>query len=527
MNIIEIDSDVICKMLLSAYSLLDKSKDTINEMNVFPIPDGDTGTNMALTLKEAIDSIKEADKNMNSVAKCISNGALMGARGNSGVILSQLIRGFMNSIKNKEVLNAKDISYAMDEGLSTAYKAVLKPKEGTILTVAREITRASYVYKNGDDISDMLKELINKGDDVLKRTPDMLSVLKQAGVVDSGGMGLMIILKGALKGLENENAEDDLNTDKKVIKEVKAPVVYENDIKYMYCTEFIVDNSKGKNIKNELKKFGDSFIYVEGDGLIKVHIHTNNPDKVLGCALKLGEVLKVKIENMKQQHTALLEENSYKKYSILSIINGSGFEKIFKDLGTDMTINGGQTMNPSTQIIVDALNKIKAENIFVLPNNSNIIMAAEQAAEIIDRNVHVVQARTIPQGIMALIAFNGEADLNENIKNMDEACLKVKTGEITTASKNTNIDELQIKKGQIIALLDGKITLVTNTIYDAVTNLFDKFFKDEINYINIYYGKKFSKEVNDRIKHYLQKFNVEFEILEGGQDIYDYIVSVC
>lgn len=552
MNITYIDGFMLKKAFIGAANLLEKNKEEVNSLNVFPVPDGDTGTNMYLTLKSAVNQISKLDdyeESISRIALAASNGSLMGARGNSGVILSQLLRGFSNGVKGKEKLDTIAIANAFKMASDTAYKAVMKPTEGTILTVARE--SAEYALSISDTEKDILKfmeKVIKHANEVLDRTPEMLKVLKDAGVVDAGGKGLIFVLTGAYYAIANKEFVDMEETKKEMEKEVthETPFLKEldtSDIKYGYCTEFMINTNIDDydEFRNEISAFGDSLLVVGGEGLIKVHIHTNNPGIVLEKALNLGELSDIKIDNMRYQHRHILakendtevhveskNEKAYKKYSFISVSVGEGLDNIFKELNVDCIIPGGQTMNPSTEDILNAIEKVNGEYIIVLPNNGNIILAAEQARELSNKNVYVLPTKTIPEGISSLIAFDPELEVEENIENMKEAFKHVITGQVTYSVRDSEINNKKINKNDIIGISKGEVVSNGNNIEEVSFNLIKSIVNENSSLITIYYGNGIEEDEAERLADLIKSEYEDFdvEVLYGGQPLYYYIFSV-
>ncbi|HHV46197.1 MAG TPA: DAK2 domain-containing protein [Tissierellia bacterium] len=552
MNITYIDGFMLKKAFIGAANLLEKNKEEVNSLNVFPVPDGDTGTNMYLTLKSAVNQISKLDdyeESISRIALAASNGSLMGARGNSGVILSQLLRGFSNGVKGKEKLDTIAIANAFKMASDTAYKAVMKPTEGTILTVARE--SAEYALSISDTEKDILKfmeKVIKHANEVLDRTPEMLKVLKDAGVVDAGGKGLIFVLTGAYYAIANKEFVDMEETKKEMEKEVthETPFLKEldtSDIKYGYCTEFMINTNIDDYdaFRNEISAFGDSLLVVGGEGLIKVHIHTNNPGIVLEKALNLGELSDIKIDNMRYQHRHILakendtevhveskNEKAYKKYSFISVSVGEGLDNIFKELNVDCIIPGGQTMNPSTEDILNAIEKVNGEYIIVLPNNGNIILAAEQARELSNKNVYVLPTKTIPEGISSLIAFDPELEVEENIENMKEAFKHVITGQVTYSVRDSEINNKKINKNDIIGISKGEVVSNGNNIEEVSFNLIKSIVNENSSLITIYYGNGIEEDEAERLADLIKSEYEDFdvEVLYGGQPLYYYIFSV-
>lgn len=534
-----IDNIVFRKMLIGGAANLEKNKAVVDALNVFPVPDGDTGTNMNLTVQSAIVEIqKENENTIENLAKALAKGSLMGARGNSGVILSQLFRGFAKRLEGEREISIPVIAEAFKIAADTAYKAVMRPVEGTILTVARET--AEYAIAICDEQTDMdnfLKLLIERAKESLDNTPNLLPILKEAGVVDAGGKGLVFILEGAYaayNGVELEYEEPEVQV-KDTAQEIEA-FGSEDEITYMYCTEFMI-RSEDKTYDEFLPyivEMGDSIVCVGFDDIIKVHIHTNDPGKVLMRAVTFGELFNLKIENMKEQFRARksdVEENvkeDMKKYGFVSIGFGDGIETLFNDLNIDVFISGGQTMNPSTEDILAAVAKINAENIFILPNNSNIILAAEQAKHLSDKNLIVIPSKTIPQGISAMLGFDETQTAEDNEENMIEMLSSVKTGQVTHAVRNTTMNDLEIKEGEYIGLFDKQIETHGDDLSTQVMELVKKMVDDESSIVTLFYGEDVNQEDAEELSEQIQEF-AEFcdvEVVHGGQPIYYYIISV-
>lgn len=545
MKLLVIDGHKLKKFILAGADRLNKSKDKIDSLNVFPVPDGDTGTNMSLTVLAAAKEVSKVNSpNIHDVAKALSSGSLKGARGNSGVILSQLFRGFSKALEGKDTANINDIANAFNKGVETAYKAVMKPKEGTILTVSKGLSeKAIEMVSKTDNITEMIKEVLDYGNVILNKTINMLPELKQAGVVDAGGKGLLTILEGGFFGKDNYIELDmDLKESNITSKNIESV-----DIKYGYCTEFFINlHTPNSIIEDELKDFlntiGDSIVIASDDDFIKVHVHTDNPGTVLERALKLGTLDNIKIENMRIQHTNLIDFNvkkqdepqvinkDLKEYGFISVSSGEGLNSMFKDLGVDYIIEGGQTMNPSTEDILNAIENVNAKNIFILPNNKNIILAANQAKEICkEKNIIVIETVSIPQGYTVLMNFLETNSLEENIKNMIDSISTVLTGQITFAVRETRIEEFEIKENDFLCMLEGKICYTSKVLENGAKNLIDKIVQanQDCSVITIYYGKDVSEEEANKIAEYTaDKYsNLDIEIMEGGQPLYYYIIS--
>lgn len=530
-----IDGIQLRNMIISGANNLENNKGTVNALNVFPVPDGDTGTNMSLTMQLAVKEII-AIKNfeVQSVAGAVANGSLMGARGNSGVILSQIWRGFAKALKYQKSMDVKLLANALMEGSNTAYKAIMKPTEGTILTVIRETSE--YAMKISDDFQDnvlFMEEIIERAKNVLDRTTEMLQVLKNAGVVDAGGKGLLYIFEGMYQSLKTGEivelkavAEDE--------KEERS-VFKGEEITFGYCTEFLI---KGRELRlekfrDEIMLLGDSLMVVGDENLLKVHIHTNNPGGVLELAIAHGELSKIKIENMREQHNELLlkEEEAPKpleKYGTVAVAMGQGIYDIFKDLGASEIIEGGQTMNPSTEDILISINKVNAETVYIFPNNSNIILAANQAKSMAKKNVIVTATKSIPQGISALMALNYDKSIEENNKKIDKAIASVKSGLVTYAVRNSNYDGINIEEGNVLGMVQGKISGVGNDILEVSNKVLDDMIDEDSSLISIYYGSEVTEEEAQKLKEKISELysSCEIEMHYGGQPLYYYILSV-
>lgn len=554
MKTTSIDGNLLKIILESAALMLEENKEEVNSLNVFPVPDGDTGTNMLLTIKSALKQGLQVDENNASkVALAASQGSLMGARGNSGVILSQLFRGLASGIGDNEKIDSKIMAEALKKAADTAYKAVMKPTEGTILTVARECgERAMEIYNLHEDLSDLMEEVIKHGNDVLKETPDMLPVLKQAGVVDAGGKGLIYIFSGALQALRGETVLSVPRIDKiPPVKEApkRREYIETDDIKFGYCTEFMINTVKGdtESFRDELAIFGDSLLVVGGEGLIKVHVHTNNPGQVLEKALLIGELSDIKIDNMRYQHEEVLlkdELNSIRdnpevdqtiektiekqKYSVVAISVGEGIDRLFKDLNVDVLVSGGQTMNPSTEDIISAIDKTNGDHVIILPNNSNIILAAQQAKTLSDRSIIVIPTKTIPQGIAALLTMDPEKDPEYNVDIMSEAIKNVITGQVTFAVRDTEFNGTEISKGDIIGLSDKDILSAGTDINEVSKKLIDKLMDKEMSIITLMYGEDISEETANKLADLLTESypDMDIEVIHGGQPLYYYIFAI-
>ena len=543
----KVNGEHLYYMMSNAANKLELQSEYVNSLNVFPVPDGDTGTNMSMTFRAAVKEIEGMDnKNIGEVSKKLAKGALMGARGNSGVILSQILRGISKGLEGKEEADASEFANALLEGSKSAYKAVMRPTEGTILTIVRIAGEVAVALKE-DNITELMREVCRESKIMLDKTPEMLPALKKAKVVDSGGMGLLIILQGMQEALEN-GLKVTTGTPQAVkssaAKAQRSETMSEEDIKFGYCTEFIIlgDSNHAEEFKSKVINKGDSLVVVGYEDVIKVHIHTNNPGKVLEEAVKFGELSKIKIDNMREEHREMLEgmyeeaaeteesvaAGEFKKYAFISVAMGEGMKNIFKDLGVDYVIEGGQTMNPSTQDMLEAIEKLNAEHIFILPNNKNIIMAANQAAEISDKDIRVIPTKTIPQGITCITMFNPEADVEENTEELKEAMEMVKTTSVTYAVRDTEVDGKEIKEGNILGLVEGKIKEVGEDPYKVAEDLLDSLVDEDSELITIFYGKDCEEEKVDAL---IEKLEGKYEDLDvqcykGEQPLYYFIMSV-
>lgn len=560
-----IDAALVQKMFLAGAKNLESKKEWINDLNVFPVPDGDTGTNMTLTIMSAAKEVSAiANPTMENLAKAISTGSLRGARGNSGVILSQLLRGFTKEMSHVKEITVKTLAVATSRATETAYKAVMKPKEGTILTVAKGVSdKAAEIADTVTDIEEALSVIIDYAEEVLAKTPDMLPVLKEAGVVDSGGQGLVVVLRGlydALTGKVTDFTITEPNAEFKAGSSMpgKGAAIDNADIKFGYCTEFIIMLEKpfDENTEAEFKKFlssiGDSIVCVNLDDIVKVHVHTNHPGQAFEKGLEYGQLTKMKVDNMREEHNQKViaqseyqsavaadamkkreeekAENTPKKdFGFITIAAGEGLAEIFKGLGVDEVIQGGQTMNPSTEDILNAAEKINADTIFVLPNNSNIILASNQAASIIeDKKLVVIPTKTIPQGITAMINFELTRNAKENEEAMLESLSTVKSGQLTYAVRDTSIDGKEIKKDNYLGLGDKGLAAVGTDMDDTALAMLAEFVDEESELISVYYGEDIDEsKAEELVKKIEEKFDgVDVELQYGGQPVYYYIVSV-
>lgn len=548
MNTNTVDAKMLSRMFLSGAKNLEAKKEWINELNVFPVPDGDTGTNMTLTIMSAASEVSALENpTMKTLAKAISSGSLRGARGNSGVILSQLLRGFTKVIEKSETADAVTFAKAFEKGVETAYKAVMKPKEGTILTVAKgAAVKALEIADDAENLESFFADVIAEAEAVLAKTPEMLPVLKEAGVVDSGGQGLLEVLKGAFDGFQGK--EIDLTFEKPTSGIAVKPVsAEESNIKFGYCTEFIImlekefPEKEEKAFKEYLMSIGDSLVVVADDEIVKVHVHTNDPGQAIQRALTYGQLSNMKIDNMRLEHhekvikeaekmaaqQAVLEPA--KEVGFISVSVGQGMGDIFRELGADYLIEGGQTMNPSTEDVLQAISHVNAKNIFIFPNNKNIILAANQARDLTeDKNIIVIPTKTIPQGITALISYVPDKTVEQNTEEMMEAMGNVKTGQITYAVRDTRIDDKEIRQGDIMGIGDHGILAVGKEIEDTAVATVQEMTDEDSEIISIYYGADVSAEDAEQLAERLEDMypNYDVELNEGGQPIYYYVVSV-
>lgn len=572
MGISTIDAGMLKNAFLAGAKGLEAKKDWINELNVFPVPDGDTGTNMTLTIMAAAKEVAELENpTMDQLAKAISSGSLRGARGNSGVILSQLLRGFTKEIKAVEEIDTTILANAMVRGTETAYKAVMKPKEGTILTVAKAMAdKGLEMASQTDDIEEFVKQVIEYGDYVLSQTPEMLPVLKQAGVVDSGGQGLMQVVKGAVDGLLGKTVDFSLDTvpdsgnrpaaGEKAARGAARTDIDTADIKFGYCTEFIINLEKVYTDKDEtelksyLESIGDSLVVVSDDEIVKVHVHTNHPGLAFEKALAFGSLSRMKIDNMREEHQERVIQDSERlakeqaageqagkdqesgdeasserrEYGFIAVSSGEGLSDIFRGIGADCLIEGGQTMNPSTEDMLKAIDRVNAENIFILPNNKNIIMAAQQARDLTeDKNIIVIPSRTVPQGITALVNFMPDLGPEENTQTMTEEMGNVRTAQITYAVRTTNIDGIDIEEGDIMALGDHGMLAVGKSVDGVALDAMKEMLDEECELVTIYYGADVSEHEAKVLEEQAQEQypDKEIELQYGGQPIYYYLIS--
>ncbi|MBO4863103.1 MAG: DAK2 domain-containing protein [Eubacterium sp.] len=568
MAVSKLDAKIIKQAFISGANRLSNNKEYINELNVFPVPDGDTGTNMTLTIMAAAAEVKELENpTVDLLAKAISNGSLRGARGNSGVILSQLFRGFCREMKGRDYLDIDDLDAGFTHAVETAYKAVMKPKEGTILTVARGMSdRADELVGTEDDIISFLEQIVEHGKKVLAKTPEMLPVLKEAGVVDSGGQGLIEVMEGFLLGikgtpvaLEGGDQPQTLQKGAGILSELPGTKpsgssrddISTADIKYGYCTEFIIlldkelTDKQVEDIKNYLLSIGDSLVCVADEEIVKIHVHTNHPGKAFEKGLEYGQLTRCKVDNMREEHRELLHmegaestgstestqdtESEKQKYGIIAVAAGDGISEIFKEIGASYVIEGGQTMNPSTDDIISAISSVNAETIYLLPNNKNIILASNQAAQLIkDKKVYVVQSKTIPQGIGAVLGFNPEAEAEDNYSAMSVAMEDIRSGEVTFAVRDTSVDGKEIHKNNIMGISDNGIDAVGTEVGEVTEKLIETLVDEDSGLISIYFGEDVTEEDAEKLGEALEEKypDLDVDVKYGGQPIYYYILSV-
>lgn len=552
----KITTSLLQEMVEAAATRLGKQAEYVNSLNVFPVPDGDTGTNMGMTMDNGAKAVSDQTAStVGEVGQILSKGLLMGARGNSGVITSQLFRGFGQSIKGKIELDGKDLASAFQSGVEVAYKAVMKPVEGTILTVSRgAATAAIKKAESTDDAVEVMRAALEGAKAALAKTPEMLPVLKEVGVVDSGGQGLVFIYEGFLSALTGEYiASEDFQATPATMTEMinaehhksVAGHVATEDIKFGYCTEIMVALKQGptyvkdfdyEEFRNYLSNLGDSLLVVNDDEIVKVHVHTEDPGLVMQEGLKYGALVKVKVDNMRNQHDAQVqkeeavqtEQSAPKDFALITVVAGDGLADIFKSQGVDYVISGGQTMNPSTEDIVKAIEQVNAKNVIILPNNKNIFMAAQSAAEVVDVNAAVVETRTVPQGFTSLLAFDPSQSIEANIEAMTASLSDVTSGSVTLAVRDTTIDGLEIHENDILGMVDGKILVSTPDMDQALLDTFDKMIDEDSEIIMIYVGEEGNKEQAQTIADKLEAAHedIEVEIFQGDQPVYPYIFSV-
>jgi DAK2 domain fusion protein YloV len=554
-----INAAMLKKAFVAGALNLDKNKEYINELNVFPVPDGDTGTNMTLTIlsaKREVEAVSDSD--MSGIARAMSTGSLRGARGNSGVILSQLLRGFSKKIADEKELDVHVIADAFQKAVETAYKAVMKPKEGTILTVAKGVATKARECADADvSLEQFCEDVIAHGNEVLDRTPEMLPVLKEAGVVDSGGKGLMVVLQGAVDALTGKVVVDETVTApvvKKTVTGASSNDISTADIKFGYCTEFIInlekpfDEDEEDKLKAYLESIGDSIVCVAFDGIVKIHVHTNHPGQAFEKGLTYGYLSNMKVDNMRLEHNERLmtsadkeeaekqeeirrkkQEKPSKECGFIAVSMGDGLKDLFVELGVDYVIEGGQTMNPSTEDMLNAIDRVNAKNVFIFPNNKNVVLAANQAADLCeDKNIIVMATANAPQGISAMIAYDSTISLEDNKTNMLEAIENVKSGQVTYAVRDTSIDGKTIKQGDIMGLSDKGLLAVGSDIADVAFDVISECYDEDKEIISIYYGSDVTKEDAEKLSERVsEEFpDCDVSLYFGGQPIYYYIVSV-
>ena len=555
MEVSTINAAVFAKMFLAGAKNLEAKKEWINELNVFPVPDGDTGTNMSMTIMSAAKAVSELENpTMKELAKAISSGSLRGARGNSGVILSQLFRGFTKVIAEYDELDVVILTEAMQKAVETAYKAVMKPKEGTILTVAKgAANKALELCDDTDDIVFFVDEVIKEADHVLSKTPDMLPVLKQAGVVDSGGQGLVQVLKGGYDSLIGKEIDYSIEGSAASAGVMKITAETEADIKFGYCTEFIIvlnqplTEKQEHEYKNFLESIGDSIVVVADDEIVKTHVHTNDPGLAIQEALKHGSLSKIKIDNMREEHQEKLikdaeklakeqkeeetkeekTEEPRKEMGFISVSIGAGVNEIFNGLGVDYIIEGGQTMNPSTEDMLNAIEKVNAKTVFILPNNKNIILAAEQVNDICDKKVIVIPTKNIPQGISAMLAFDPDADEGANTEAMTEMMNSVKCGQVTFAARDSAVGGLEIHKDDVMGMFGSEIAELGSDINDVSEKLAEKMIDEETALITIYYGADTDEQSAQKLADAISEkhSDIDVSVVKGGQPVYYYMIA--
>ena len=547
-----INTELLQKMFLAGAANLEAKKEFINELNVFPVPDGDTGTNMTLTILSAAKEVKALENpDMVAIAKAISSGSLRGARGNSGVILSQLLRGFTKEIREHKEIDTITLAKACERATATAYKAVMKPKEGTILTVAKGASqKAAELAETTEDLDTFISEVINYAQEVLEKTPEMLPVLKEAGVVDSGGQGLLEVMRGAYDAFQGKEIDYSAIEASAGTKMVKPSEQAETEIKFGYCTEFIIMLEKEFTAKDEtefkayLESIGDSIVCVADDDIVKIHVHTNDPGLAIQRALTYGQLSRMKIDNMREEHQERLIKDAEKlaaqqaeakkaeprkEVGFIAVSIGEGMNEIFRELGADYIIEGGQTMNPSTEDMLNAIDQVNAEHIFILPNNKNIILAANQAQALTeDKDIIVVPSKTVPQGITAIINYMPDADAQTNLEAMIEGIGNVKTGQVTYAVRDTHIDDKEIHEGDIMGIGDSGILAVGQSVEETTKEMLAQLVDEDTELITLYYGQDVQEESAENFAQEIEDLypDVDVDVHSGGQPIYYYVLSV-
>lgn len=548
MDVKKLNAKKFRDMVILGRNRLDEHTEYVNSLNVFPVPDGDTGTNMNLSFTSGAAAVKDSSsEHMGELAQSLAKGLLMGARGNSGVILSQLFRGFSKALEGKEEITAEDLAAAFQGGVDTAYNAVMKPVEGTILTVARQSAKAGLKKaEETDNVVEVMETVLDASKKSLKKTPDLLPILKEVGVVDSGGQGLVYIYEGFLSSLTGEEpAEEEHELEELVRAEHHRSGVHEHvnteDITYGYCTEIMVRIGEGETVeaefdyeefRNYLDKLGDSLLVVADEEVIKVHVHTEKPGEVMNYGQKFGSLMKIKVDNMREQHSELshLDEKKVQKkdFAVIAIAPGEGLRELFESLGVDYVLQGGQTMNPSTEDIVKAMESVPADNYIVLPNNKNIFMAAEQAVEVIEGNAAVVETRTIQQGLTAMLGYNPALDLETNKASMTDELELVKSGQVTFAVRDTEINGLEIKKDNYMGIIDGEIKVTESDLYTVTLETVKQMLDEESEIVTLLIGEDGSEEEAQKLATYIEEnhSDLEVEIHTGDQPVYPYLISV-
>ena len=546
----KINGLVLAEMIDLGSKNLAKNAEKINALNVFPVPDGDTGTNMNLSMSSgAKETAANVVENIGELGKSFSKGLLMGARGNSGVILSQLFRGMSQYIADKKEIDAKEFAEAIQNGVSIAYKAIIKPVEGTILTVAREAAEAGLkAAKNTDSIVEVMEAIYAESQASLKRTPDLLPILKEVGVVDSGGQGLVCVYQGFVAALKGEKIEGLESVETNVVDmqfedNHDMDFMSPEDIVYGFCTEFTVRLDKEKKEFNEdkfredMSKFGDSLLVISDSEFVKIHVHTETPGDVFNYGQQYGELIKIKSDNMREQHREVLRKQEakqatapkeLKEQAMISISMGAGLSKVLTSMGVDYIVEGGQTMNPSTEDIMKAIKEVNAKNIFIFPNNKNIQLAAKQAAELAEENVFVIESKTAPQGLAAVMVFNPQSSAEENFANMQEVLSTVSTLEVTHAVRDTNIEGVEIKKDEFMGIRNGKIVVSNLSLNTVLEELLEKSLDEDSEIVTLYLGEESTEEYTDFLEQLIEEKypDVEVELIESGQPVYPYIIGV-
>ena len=541
-----IDGLLLKEMLESGMNNLSNHSNEVDALNVFPVPDGDTGTNMSLTVTNGVSAaLKEESDNASQILKALSRGLLMGARGNSGVITSQIFRGIYQALKENETIDAQELAQALVNGSRVAYRAVMRPVEGTILTVIREAADYTYAFAKTEEVTDciaVMEKMVVEANESLQRTPELLPVLAEVGVVDSGGKGLCVIFEGFLSAMKGQKVVLEVNQQSVESAQTK---VEGGEEEFGFCTEFILSlndmamkHFSEADFANELATIGNSIVCVQDEDIVKVHVHTLEPQTAIKMGKRRGRFVKLKIENMQEQHDNILDKEQeeapviqkaeHKEYAIITVAPGKGIDNMFKELRADVVVGGGQTMNPSTEDFVSAINTLNADHIFILPNNGNIVMAANQAAQVCeDQDIHVLPTKTIPQGLSACIMFNPGASLEDNLQEMNEAISSVKSGEVTYAIKDTTYEGLEIKNGEFMGIYGKAIVTSCPDCLEATKKLLDKMLDDDSEVVTLIYGQEATQEMAEEIQEYIEEnTDAEVEIYEGQQPVYSFIIGV-